>query len=125
MTPPPPPPAASPPPPPPPATHLLILRSRPAPQTVGHRPSQDDPRPAPDGSVPPQPPADGSRPFRPSRSARWLARTTLRRETPALRAAFLARESRRAADDQILADYEAASLAPAATSVLVATPVPA
>ena len=107
------------------ATHLLILRSRPAPQTVGHRPSQDDPRPAPDGSVPPQPPADGSRPFRPSRSARWLARTTLRRETPALRAAFLARESRRAADDQILADYEAASLAPAATSVLVATPVPA
>ena len=111
------------------ATHLLILRSRPAPQTVSHRPSQGDPRPAPDGkvpsqppadgsdpsqppadgSVPSQPPADGSRSLRPSRSARWLARTTLRRETPALRATFLARESRRAADDQILADYEAAS----------------
>jgi predicted patatin/cPLA2 family phospholipase len=70
------------------ATHLLILRSRRA------------PAPSPDGSPP--------------RSARLLARTTLRRETPALRASFLARESRRAADDQLLADYEAAS---AVTSV--------
>ena len=127
------------------ATHLLILRSRPAPQTVSHRPSQGDPRPAPDGKVPSQPPADGSDPsqppadgsapsqppadgsrsLRPSRSARWLARTTLRRETPALRATFLARESRRAADDQILADYEAASLAPAAASTPATTPAPA
>jgi predicted patatin/cPLA2 family phospholipase len=65
------------------ATHLLILRSRRA------------AAPSPDGSPP--------------RSARLLARTTLRRETPALRAIFLARESRRAADDQLLADYEAAS----------------
>ena len=64
------------------ATHLLILRSR------------RDPRPDRDG-------------HRPSRSARLLARTTLRRETPALRAAFLARESRLAADDQLLAQYEA------------------
>jgi len=94
------------------ATHLLILRSRP------------DPRPAPDGNVPSQPPADGSRPFRPSRSARWLARTTLRGETPALRATFLARESRRAADDQVLADYEAASAALAVTSTPIATPAP-
>jgi len=70
------------------ATHLLILRSRRA------------AAPSPDGSPP--------------RSARLLARTTLRRETPALRAIFLARESRRAADDQLLADYEAAS---AVTSV--------
>jgi predicted patatin/cPLA2 family phospholipase len=70
------------------ATHLLILRSRRA------------PAPAPDGS--------------PARSARLLARTTLRRETAALRATFLARESRRAADDQLLADYQAAS---AVTSV--------
>ena len=101
------------------ATHLLILRSRPVPQTVGHHESRRNPRPSPDGSVPSQPPADGSRPFRPSRSARWLARTTLRRETPALRATFLARESRRAADDQILADYEAAS---AATSVPATDP---
>ena len=86
------------------ATHLLVLRSR----------------PSPEGNVPSQSPADGSRPFRPARSARWLARTTLRRETPALRATFLARESRRAADDQILADYEAAPTAPttpAATSI--------
>jgi predicted patatin/cPLA2 family phospholipase len=85
------------------ATHLLVLRSR----------------PSPEGNVPSQSPADGSRPFRPARSARWLARTTLRRETPALRATFLARESRRAADDQILADYEAAS---AATSVAATHP---
>ena len=68
----------------------------------------------------PDPHANGSRPPRASRQARasdqsrvsrvsrLLARTTLRRETPALRAAFLARESRRAADDQLLADYEAA-----------------
>jgi len=91
------------------ATHLLILRSRPRPSSDvpsqpladNRRPAQGDPRPSPDG-------------HRPSRSARLLARTTLRRETPALRAAFLARESRRGADDQILADYEAAS---AATSV--------
>ncbi len=101
------------------ATHLLILRSRPAPQTVSHQESRPNPRPSPDSNVPSLPPADGSRPFRPSRSARWLARTTLRRETPALRAAFLARESRRAADDQLLADYEAAS---AATSVAATDP---
>jgi hypothetical protein len=56
---------------------------------------------------------------RPPRSARLLARTTLRRETPALRATFLARESRRAADDQLLADYEAAS---AVTSVPATRP---
>jgi predicted patatin/cPLA2 family phospholipase len=90
------------------ATHLLVLRSR----------------PSPEGNVPSQSPADG-RPFRPSRSARWLARTTLRRETLALRATFLARESRRAADDQILADYEAAPTAPAATFVTAVTPAPA
>ena len=89
------------------ATHLLVLRSR----------------PSPEGNVPSQSPADGSRPFRPARSARWLARTTLRRETPALRATFLARESRRTADDQILAHYEAASATSAAASA--ATSVPA
>jgi predicted patatin/cPLA2 family phospholipase len=72
------------------ATHLLILRSR------------RDPRLAPD------PPSASPSPAVP-RSARLLARTALRRETPALRAAFLARESRRAADDQLLAEYETAS----------------
>ena len=107
------------------ATHLLILRSRraPAPSPDASRPPVP-PVPPADGSRPPVPPADasrapvrpadGSRPSRPPRSARLLARTTLRRETPALRATFLARESRRAADDQFLADYEAAS---AVTSV--------
>ena len=113
------------------ATHLLILRSRPAPQPRDHHKSRPHPRPTPDSDVP-SPPSDGGRPispsaddgrpFRPSRSTRWLARTTLRREAPALRAAFLARESRRAADDQLLADYEAA---PAATSVPAVTPAPA
>jgi predicted acylesterase/phospholipase RssA len=110
------------------ATHLLILRSRPRPRPApdndvpsqppadGHRPSGP---PADGGYHPVSPAADGGRPFRPSRSARWLARTTLRRETAVLRATFLARESRRAADDQILADYEAAS---AATSVPAAHP---
>ena len=107
------------------ATHLLILRSRraPAPSPDASRPPVP-PVPPADGSRPPVPPADasrapvpaadGSRPSPTPRSARLLARTTLRRETPALRATFLARESRRAADDQLLADYEAAS---AVTSV--------
>jgi hypothetical protein len=59
--------------------------------------------------------------------SRLLARTTLRRETPALRAAFLDRQSRLAADDRLLADYESAaggspavfSIRPAADSPLV------
>jgi predicted patatin/cPLA2 family phospholipase len=99
------------------ATHLLILRSRraPAPSPDGSRP----PIPPGDASRAPVPSADGSRPSRPPRSARLLARTTLRRETPALRATFLARESRRAADDRLLADYEAAS---AVTSVPATRP---
>jgi predicted patatin/cPLA2 family phospholipase len=100
------------------ATHLLILRSRrdPRSQPDGHRPSR------PDRSESPSRPDRSSRPEnssrsesssrpdrspRPSRSSRLLARTTLRRETPALRAAFLARESRLAADDLLLAQYEA------------------
>jgi predicted patatin/cPLA2 family phospholipase len=100
------------------ATHLLILRSRPAPA-----PSQTPAPPQTPAAHPPsQTPAAHPRSQtpagdqRPSRSARMLARTTLARETPALRAAFLARESRRTADDQLLADYEAASAIPAATS---------
>jgi len=94
------------------ATHLLILRSRRAPQTPdGHRP----PDPAPDG-----------RAFRPSRSTRLLARTALRREVPALRAAFLAREGRLAADDQLLSAHEAAGAAhPAVFSIRPAASSPA
>jgi predicted patatin/cPLA2 family phospholipase len=84
------------------ATHLLILRSRRAPQT-----------------------ANGAA-RRPSRSTRLLARTTLRREVPALRAAFLAREGRLAADDQLLSAYEAAGAAhPAAFSIRPAVGSPA
>ena len=65
------------------ATHLLVLRSR------------RDPVIVPDG----RPPA---------RSVRLLARTTLRRESPALRATFLARDSRLAADDLLLTSHQSA-----------------
>jgi predicted patatin/cPLA2 family phospholipase len=70
------------------ATHVLVLRSR------------RDPVAVPDGQTP-------------ARSARLLARTTLRRESPALRATFLGRVARLAADDRRLAEYQSA--APAAT----------
>jgi predicted patatin/cPLA2 family phospholipase len=93
------------------ATHLLILRSRRTP----HQPP-DAPR-SPSSEAPLSP--DG---HRPSRSSRLLARTTLRRETPALRAAFLARESRLTADDQLLAHYEAASRIPPAHSDPIPSP---
>ena len=65
------------------ATHVLVLRSR------------RDPVIVPDG----RPPA---------RSVRLLARTTLRRESSALRATFLARDSRLAADDLLLASHHSA-----------------
>jgi predicted acylesterase/phospholipase RssA len=65
------------------ATHVLVLRSR------------RDPVIVPDGRAP-------------ARSVRLLARTTLRRESPALRAIFLARDTRRATDDSLLADYQSA-----------------
>jgi predicted patatin/cPLA2 family phospholipase len=63
------------------ATHLLVLRSR------------RDPLTWPDGRAP-------------SRSVRLITRTTLRRETPALRATFLSRDARLAADDRRLAQYQ-------------------
>ena len=66
------------------ATHILVLRSR------------RDPLRRPDGRTP-------------SRSVQLIARTTLRRETPALRATFLARDARLAADDRRLAAYQSAS----------------
>jgi len=44
----------------------------------------------------------------PARSARVIARTALRRETPALRATFLGRDARLAADDRRLAEYQSA-----------------
>jgi predicted acylesterase/phospholipase RssA len=84
------------------ATHLLLLRSRRAPHL--------DPDAHPESLAPAA---------SPPRSARLLARTALRRESPALRAAFLARDSRRAADDELLAEYESAS---ADTSVAATHP---
>jgi predicted patatin/cPLA2 family phospholipase len=60
------------------ATHVLVLRSR------------RDAEPSPDAARPP-------------RSARLIARTTLRRESLALRETFLAREERLAADERLLA----------------------
>ena len=68
------------------ATHVLVLRS--------HR----EPLSRPDEHAP----------SRSARSARLIARTTLRRESPALRAAFLGRDARLAADDRRLADYQSA-----------------
>ncbi len=78
------------------ATHVLVLRSR------------RDPLTAPDAQAPDAP--------APSRSARLIARTTLRRESPALRATFLARGARRAEDDRRLAAYQAAPTNPASPS---------
>jgi predicted patatin/cPLA2 family phospholipase len=66
------------------ATHVLVLRSRRGPIAIPE-----------DGRVP-------------ARSARVIARTALRRETPALRAAFLGRDARLAADDRRLAEYQSA-----------------
>jgi predicted acylesterase/phospholipase RssA len=82
------------------ATHVLVLRSRRGPITV---------------------PGDGRGP---ARSARVIARTALRRETPALRAAFLGRDARLAADDRRLTEYQSAppsSAAPPAPSVTPAS----
>ena len=66
------------------ATHVLVLRSRRSPVAV----------------------TEGGR--GPARSARVIARTALRREPPALRAAFLGRDARLADDDRRLADYQSA-----------------
>jgi len=63
------------------ATHVLVLRSR------------RDPVTGQDGRAP-------------SRSVRLITRTTLRRETPALRAVFLSRDARLAADALRLAEYQ-------------------
>jgi predicted acylesterase/phospholipase RssA len=74
------------------ATHVLVLRSRRDPLPDGHA----WPRSRPDG----QPP---------SRSLKLIARTALRRETPDLRATFLARDARLAEDDARLAAYDQAA----------------
>jgi predicted patatin/cPLA2 family phospholipase len=82
------------------ATHLLVLRSR------------RDQIAVPDGRGP-------------ARSARIIARTTLRRESPALRATFLGREARLAEDDRRLADYQSAPPASGAPAAPLASGAPA
>ena len=61
----------------------------------------------------------------PSRSVRLITRTTLRRETPALRATFLSRDARLADDDRRLAEYQSAPPSPAAASPAPASPAAA
>jgi predicted patatin/cPLA2 family phospholipase len=70
------------------ATHIVVLRSRPARSLAGIVP-------------PPRPP----------REARLLARTVLRKETPELRAALLSRAARTLADVTRIREMEAAGLA--------------
>ncbi len=124
------------------ATHILVLRSRrtqdalapdaPAPEGL----APDAPAPeglapdaaAPEGLVPDAAAPEGLVPDAPaaSRVARLLARTTLRRESPEFRAAFLAREARRAADDLRLSAYESAQITgPAVYSIRPAPDSPA
>jgi predicted acylesterase/phospholipase RssA len=79
------------------ATHVLVLRSRRDPLPDGHA----SPRSRPDGRPP-------------SRSLKLIARTALRRETPDLRATFLARDARLAEDDARLAAYDQANSPPLA-----------
>jgi predicted acylesterase/phospholipase RssA len=85
------------------ATHVLVLRSRREAATTATTVT------GPDGRGP-------------ARSARMIASTALRRETPALRAAFLGRDARLADDDRRLADYQSA---PSAAPVTPASGAPA
>lgn len=78
------------------ATHILVLRSR---RVLTH------PLDAAAG------PVNGSQVPRPPRSIRLLARTTLRRESPELRAALLTRGARTAADVAHIAELSAAGRA--------------
>jgi hypothetical protein len=63
------------------------------------------------GGQPAAGPVNGSRAPRPPRSVRLLARTTLRRESPELRAALLTRGGRTAADVAHIARLGAAGRA--------------
>jgi predicted acylesterase/phospholipase RssA len=94
------------------ATHVLVLRSRREAATAAT---------GPDGRGPARAAAADGR--GPARSARVIARTALRRETPALRAAFLGRDARLADDDRRLADYQSALASePGASSQPAALP---
>jgi predicted acylesterase/phospholipase RssA len=111
------------------ATHILVLRSRPAPTgSAGPNPVRPhapaaiaaadggptgagldtaSPDNAPDREYAPVRSANGVPAPRPPRSVRLLARTTLRNESSELRAALLARGARTAADVANIAELEA------------------
>ena len=104
------------------ATHIMVLRSR-----IGLPPD-----PAADAVVievplprePPAPrPVPAARRPRPPRSVRLLARTTLRNESPELRAALLTRGARTAADVARIAELEAAGRALSIRPSAAAPPV--
>src|SRR6202050_4291545 len=119
------------------ATHILILRSRRAQDSLApgrHAPEERAPEgltpdaAAPEGLTPDAAAPEGLAPdvAAASRVARLLARTTLRRESPEFRAVFLAREARRAADDLRLSAYESAQITgPAVYSLRPAPDSPA
>jgi predicted acylesterase/phospholipase RssA len=95
------------------ATHVLVLRSRRAPQPPSRAlpASQPPSRSLPDGHASPRSlPASPA----PSRALKLIARTALRRESPDLRATFLARDARLAEDDAHLAAYDQANSPPLA-----------
>ena len=83
------------------ATHVLVLRSK-ALRELG----------AEDARV------------TPTMSARFVARVALRRYTPQLKAAYLARRERMADDDRVLAAYDRDHAAPGQTTVLSIRPDP-
>jgi len=97
------------------ATHVLVLRSRREPAAPAAQAAGEAAATTPDARGPARAAAADGR--APARSARLIARTALRRETPALRAAFLGRDARLAADDRRLADYQSAPPGAPATPV--------
>jgi len=64
-------------------------------------------------------------PITPTLSARFVARVALRRYTPQLKAAYLARRERMADDDRVLAAYDRDHAAPGQSAVLSIRPDPA
>ena len=104
------------------ATHIMVLRTRIGPLLV---PAAD--ALAMEAVLPRQPPAPGPVPAprrpRPPRSTRLLARTTLRNESPELRAALLTRGARTAADVARIVELEAAGRALSIRPSAAAPPV--
>jgi predicted acylesterase/phospholipase RssA len=97
------------------ATHILVLRSR---LSLPLLDGVDS-----DVTLPAVPLADGTRPPGAPRSARLLARTTLRKESPELRTALLTRGERTAADVAQITQLEAAGRALSIRPAMDAPPV--